>query len=206
MWDLDFSNDNVGTGTNGSPDERYVYISEPGDTATAITLSSPQGNAYTGGKHGVDPDGAGGDPAYNFGTDVQIWDNFGIPSGWQNHIAGPGYDTDGDSGASPAGSTDPRDGFIHLDIPVSLAAGPGPGSSTTVVIRHTYGNNAPAVPEDPCPWDCVGDDGEIGIDEFLAVIGSWGEGQEGNPCDFDGDGEIGITEFLKVIGLWGLCP
>ena len=52
LWDGDFSNDNVGTGTNGSPDERYVYESEAGDTATAITLSSPQGSAYSGGKHG----------------------------------------------------------------------------------------------------------------------------------------------------------
>ncbi len=54
-----------------------------------------------------------------------------------------------------------------------------------------------------CPWDCVGDDGEIGIDEFLAVLGSWG--QVGVPCDFDGDG-VGITDFLKVLGLWGTCP
>ncbi len=58
-------------------------------------------------------------------------------------------------------------------------------------------------PADPCPWDCVNDDGEIGIDEFLAVLGSWG--QVGVPCDFDGGG-VGINEFLKVLGLWGSCP
>ena len=203
IWNGDFTDDNVGTGTNGSPDERYVYESEPGDTATAITLSSPQGSAYSGGKHGVDPDGAGGDPAYNFGTDVQVWEDFGIPGAWQNHIAGVGYDTNGDSGASPPGSTDPRDAFMHLDIPVSLAAGPGPGSSTTIVIHHTYGHNAPLIPEDPCPWDCVGNDGVIGIDEFLVIIGQWGLP---SPCDYDGDGAIDIDDFLKVLGVWGPCP
>ncbi len=56
-----------------------------------------------------------------------------------------------------------------------------------------------------CPWDCVGNDGEIGIDEFLAVLGRWGVAPN-NPCDFDGDGMIGINEFLKVLGLWGPCP
>ncbi len=55
----------------------------------------------------------------------------------------------------------------------------------------------------PCPWDCINGDGEIGIDEFLAVLGSWG--QTGVPCDVDGGG-VGITDFLKVLGLWGACP
>jgi len=54
-----------------------------------------------------------------------------------------------------------------------------------------------------CPWDCVGDDGEIGIEEFLAVLGTWGE--VGVPCDVDGGG-VGITDFLMVLGLWGACP
>ena len=55
----------------------------------------------------------------------------------------------------------------------------------------------------PCPWDCIGDDGIVGIAEFLAVLGTWG--QTGVPCDFDGDG-VGITDFLKVLGVWGVCP
>ncbi len=58
-------------------------------------------------------------------------------------------------------------------------------------------------PPPDCPWDCVNGDGEIGIDEFLAVLGTWGE--VGVPCDFDGDG-VGINDFLKVLGLWGPCP
>ncbi len=59
----------------------------------------------------------------------------------------------------------------------------------------------------PCPWDCVGNDGIIGIDEFLAVLGLWGTGHVDEPCDFDGDGEIGIDEFLKILGLHNfVCP
>ena len=54
-----------------------------------------------------------------------------------------------------------------------------------------------------CPWDCADLDGEIGIAEFLAVLGSWG--QVDAPCDFDDNG-VGITDFLKVLGLWGPCP
>ncbi len=60
-----------------------------------------------------------------------------------------------------------------------------------------------AICEEPCVWDCVGNDGVIGIEEFLAVLGTWGE--VGAPCDYDGDG-VGITDFLKVLGLWGACP
>ncbi len=56
--------------------------------------------------------------------------------------------------------------------------------------------------EFPCPWDCGNGDGEVGIEDFLAVLGGWGLP---GPCDFDGDG-VGITDFLKLLGLWGPCP
>ena len=54
-----------------------------------------------------------------------------------------------------------------------------------------------------CPWDCGNGDGIIGIDEFLQVLGTWG--QVGVPCDVNGDG-VGIDDFLAVLGLWGPCP
>ncbi len=55
-----------------------------------------------------------------------------------------------------------------------------------------------------CPWDCgPPPDKEVGINDFLAVIGTWGVVDA--PCDFDGDG-VGITDFLKIIGTWGPCP
>ncbi len=62
---------------------------------------------------------------------------------------------------------------------------------------------------DPVPPDCTdadfNGDGEIGISEFLAVIGLWGP-CEGCVEDIDGDGVIGIFEFLFVLGNWGPCP
>ncbi len=51
---------------------------------------------------------------------------------------------------------------------------------------------------------CVGDydgDGEIGIEDFLFVLGSWGT----PAADIDGDGDTGIAEFLNVLGNWGPC-
>ncbi len=52
-----------------------------------------------------------------------------------------------------------------------------------------------------CPWDLDGD-GEVGIGDFLIMIGAWG-----TPAgDVDGDGDTGITDFLALIGHWGPCP
>ncbi len=53
-----------------------------------------------------------------------------------------------------------------------------------------------------CEWDCVNNDRWIAIDEFLGVLGTWGE--FGVPCDVDGGG-VGISDFLGVLGNWGLC-
>ncbi len=195
VWSGDFTNDSVGTGTNGSPLERHVYQQEAGNAATAITLSSPTGDAYVGAKNTIDPDGPGGSPAYGFGTDVQIWEAFGIPTGWRNHVANVGYNLNGNSGAAPA-----EDGHVHLEIPVSLAA--GPGTSTTVTVRHTYGATTPAAPAAPCPWDCADGNGVVDTVDFLALLAGWGAG---GPCDFDGGG-VSTTDFLALLAEWGACP
>jgi hypothetical protein len=55
---------------------------------------------------------------------------------------------------------------------------------------------------------CVGDvdgDGEVGIQDFLILLGSWGD-NPGHPADFDGDGFVGIADFLSLLGAWGPCP
>ncbi len=197
VWSGNHTNDSVGTGTNGSPLERFVYTQEVGDAATAITLSSPTGDAYVGGKRGVDPDGPGGSPPYGFGRVSEVWNAFGVPAGWRNHIAGVGYNTNGDSGAAPPGSIDPRDAFVILEIPVSLPA--EPGTSINVTIRHTYGATTPVV---PCPWDCGDGDGTVGIVDYLALLIGWGQP---GPCDFDGGG-VGDVDQLKLLGNWGPCP
>ena len=55
-----------------------------------------------------------------------------------------------------------------------------------------------------CPWDLDGD-GEIGITDFLTLLGLWGTAP-GGPPDFDGDLEVGITDFLELLAHWGPCP
>jgi hypothetical protein len=75
-----------------------------------------------------------------FGTDTQEWEAYGIPEGWENYIAGVGYNTDGESGASPAGCVDPCDAHLGLQIPVSI----GPGGQVTVTVGHGYGGEVVA--------------------------------------------------------------
>jgi sugar lactone lactonase YvrE len=68
----------------------------------------------------------------------------------------------------------------NLDGPVSL-----------VIVR-----GAP-----PCPWDLDGS-GDVGVTDFLNLLGVWG--QIGVPADFDGGG-VGITDFLQLLANWGPC-
>jgi len=57
----------------------------------------------------------------------------------------------------------------------------------------------------PCPWDCGDGDGEVGINDFLALLAQWGE--TGTSCDFiPGDAGVGIDEFLDLLANWGVCP
>ena len=52
-------------------------------------------------------------------------------------------------------------------------------------------------------WDCADGDGNVGIEDFLALLGVWG--QTGVACDIDGGG-VGITDFLALLAAWGPCP
>jgi len=54
-----------------------------------------------------------------------------------------------------------------------------------------------------CDGDVDGD-GNVGVTDVLAVIGTWG------PCencttDIDGDGIVGVNDLLAIIGQWGAC-
>ena len=202
VWDAaaDPADDTVGTDSIGSVC-RYVWQGESGLPGTFVTISSPQADVYFGAKAGVDPDGAGPGPPMGAGSDLQLWEAYGVPPAWENYIAGVGSNTNGASGPAPAGCTPPCDASIGLSIPVT---GLGSGASTTVVVRTTFGAASPqgAICE-PCTWDCGDSDGEVGIVDFLALLAQWG--QAGTPCDFDGGG-VGITDFLVLLANWGLCP
>lgn len=96
----------------------------------------------------------------------------------------------GDNTAVPAGITTDLDGndrFFDAD-----------GDLTATVDMGPYESAAAS-----CPWDCDGSDGDVGINDFLAVLAQWG--QVGTACDFDGSG-VGINDFLALLANWGPCP
>ncbi len=47
-----------------------------------------------------------------------------------------------------------------------------------------------------CPWDCAGGDGEVGIVDFLALLGQWGSA---GSCNVDQDGTVGFNDQLDVL-------
>ncbi len=84
--------------------------------------------------------------------------------------------------ASPAGN----DGFLG-DQPVSDAADP-------IWIAGDV----------TCPADFDGD-GNVGINDFLALLAAWGPCGVECPADLDGDGDVGINDFLALLAAWGSC-
>ena len=56
--------------------------------------------------------------------------------------------------------------------------------------------------------ECIGDideDGEVGVTDFLAMLGAWGF-NPGHPADIDFDDWVGVTDFLALLARWGPCP
>jgi len=203
VWDAaaDPADDTVGTDSNGSKC-RYVWQGESGLPGTFVTISSEQATVYFGAKAGVDPDGAGPCPPMGGGSDLALWDAYGVPCAWENYIAGVGADVNGESGPAPPGCTPPCDASIGLSIPVTALA---PGASTTVIVNTAYGTASPVgtvCDPVPCIWDCGDFDGAVGIVDFLAVLAQWG--QVGTSCDIYGDG-VGIDDFLGLLANWGPC-
>ena len=211
-----FADDSVGTGTNGNPSlGLYAFQGEQGaDPGTYITVATElvTGGLYYGSKNTIDPDGPGPGEPFGFGTDIQQWDAYGVPEGWENYVAGVGADIDDESGPAPiaippATGGPGADGSIGVSIPVSLA-GAGPGATAIVIVTTTYGANTPlgASAGEPCPWDCQAvPDGNVGINDFLNLLGTWN--QIGVPCDFGaGPPGIGVEDFLELLAHWGACP
>ena len=58
-----------------------------------------------------------------------------------------------------------------------------------------------------CPWDLDGS-GDVGVSDFLELLGGWGPCPPFGDCpaDFDGSGDVGVADFLKLLGNWGPCP
>jgi hypothetical protein len=81
-----------------------------------------------------------------------------------------------------------------------LAWAQDPSSTGPAEVHQAAIVAVPVAP--PCPWDCGDSNGEVGINDFLAMLADWGSG---GACDFDDDG-VGITDFLALLANWGPCP
>ncbi len=60
-----------------------------------------------------------------------------------------------------------------------------------------------ACPKGLCPADVDGD-GAVGIQDLLALLGSWGN--TGGPADVNGDGLVDVQDLLELLASWGPCP
>jgi hypothetical protein len=197
------TDDGTGTTTNGVASHVWVFMQEAGTPETAVTHSAVVGPGgfgaeYCGAKQFVNPNEADPDcPPYDFGSDTEEWDAYGLPDCWVNHIALVGYNLNGVSG-NPAGADDVHTVFVHT---VTV---PGSGQATMEIL-HTYGQQTPyGLETAPCPWDCQSSpDGQVNIPDFLAILAQWG--QVGAPCDFDGGG-VSVTDFLEFLANFGPCP
>ena len=63
---------------------------------------------------------------------------------------------------------------------------------------------------DDCVEDCPGDangDGQVSVDDLLAIITVWGQSCDGCSEDLDASGAIGVDDLLQVIANWqSPCP
>ena len=60
----------------------------------------------------------------------------------------------------------------------------------------------------PDDCECIGDvvqNGNVGFEDILAVINTWGECSELCPTDFIKDGTVGFAEVLYILNAWGPC-
>lgn len=147
----------------------YVFRQEPNGPTLAVTLSSDiPPEAYYAAKRGVDPDGAGGDPPFGYGTGPEIWQAHGIPPAWRDYVAGVGYDTPGVSGSAPLGSAADPDASVGLQFGLTLQ----PGEQTTLTLVQSCGATRP-LNGVPCPDD-VDRDSDVDLLDLSVVLQNMG--------------------------------
>ncbi|MBU0617393.1 MAG: hypothetical protein KKI02_06735 [Planctomycetes bacterium] len=201
IWFDASAEDCAGTASVGAV--RNVYMREadtiPNHENLVVALSSPTpGYVYCAARSGFDPDGAGPDPNMVYGTDYQIWDNYGVPTSWQDYTAGIGYNMDGILGEQrPPGSADPYDGFMLLQWELALA----PGEAAEIDVVTTYGSETPIV---ECPGDLDGD-GDVDLSDLAQLLGNYGmtSGATYEDGDLDGDGDVDLSDLAALLGVYG---
>ncbi len=142
-------------------------------------LPAPPGN----------PDFPGGQcPAHDYGTDFQIWNNYGLPNCWKNYVPAVGYDVPGI--APPV----PGDAFMGLQTEALMPS----GSTYEITYVTVYGR---------MPGMVFGDgdlDGDIDLDDFDLFLSCFsGAGTPHSPeeaCarfDSDADGDVDFQDFYR---------
>jgi len=58
-----------------------------------------------------------------------------------------------------------------------------------------------SIGDPPCPEDVNGD-GEVGVDDLLEIIATWGD-CPGCDADVDGSGAVEVNDILAVLSVWG---
>jgi hypothetical protein len=92
---------------------------------------------------------------------------------------------------------------------VTLTSGTATGIDRFVVTADDGRGMTILAPNPALQYFVLGDldgDCEVGILDFLILLGLWGPCPDPCVADLDGDGEVGITDFLTLLGNWGPCP
>ena len=55
-----------------------------------------------------------------------------------------------------------------------------------------------------CDADVSGD-GQVNVNDLLAVVNSWGA-CVGCPADVNGDDMVNVNDLLQIVNHWGPCP
>ena len=102
-------------------------------------------------------------------------------------------------GFTAAGSWPPSFPDLRLNgLPVSLTMIPGAGGGSD-------GNGDTSTP--PCVQD-LNADGDVDINDILALLTAWGPCSNPEDCaaDFDANAQVDADDLLTMIGVFGPCP
>jgi hypothetical protein len=108
-----------------------------------------------------------------------------------------------------------KDGGVYRTIFLGFPIEAFSASDRQDVLQAAFDWCAELNPQDPpCPWDTAGNggpDGEVGTDDFFALLQNWGSCAGECPWDTTGpnsepDGEVGVDDFFALLQNWGPCP
>jgi probable HAF family extracellular repeat protein len=177
----------VGQGNSASGPEAFRWTSEGG----MVGLGDLPGGGFFSKANGVSADGSVvvGDAYAADGPQAFIWDATNGIRKLRDVLAN-------DLGLDLTGWTLHQAWGVSADGLTVVGAGNSPSGTEAWIA--TLGSG-----QDPADID---GDGMVGINDFLALLASWGPcptPPDPCPADIDGDGEVGINDFLVLLASWG---